>query len=260
MATTFPAQFATLGKFATAKGQLGAVRSGATERQMAIVTDILTDPDSFGPVGTTVICVEDRLHRPDPRLAGGALSLALMYNFVSGGTLLSADLRKLKAEGFRLALHRDCGALGLVATGFVATELSNVNAEGYKLLGAMGYDVPATIRRQIAEWARKLPANYVDRDAAMAIVDEIDDVEGQHNAVAAAMSMEDGVSFIGGPRLKRETGGLLSFGFDPWIAERSARRLADGDKRAVARTLALVFTAQVFLTLGGPDLRIALHR
>jgi hypothetical protein len=228
---------------------------------MAIATSIVTDPGNYSPVGTTVICVEDRLHRPDPRLAGGAVSLALMHNLLYGGALMSGNLRELKALLFRLALHRKCGALGLVQDGFIQRELSDVNAEGYKLLAATGINVPMAVRRRIAKWATALPANFVDMDAVMSAVDEIDDIEGEHNAVFAAVSLEGGASFIGGPRLKKETNGLLSFGFDPWVAKTSARRIGVArEDQAAAEALALVFTAQVFLALGGPDLKVALHR
>lgn len=260
MASTSVAQLFVLGDLATPKGKLGAAHSKATTSQMTVATGIMTDPRSYGRVGSTVICVEDRLHRLDPRLAGGALSLALMYNFVYGGGLLSANLRELKAQGFHLALHADCGALGLVAKGFIASELSNVNAEGYKLLAAMGVEVPMAVRQRIAAWAQKLPAGYVDLEAAQKAVDEIDQITGVHNAVYAGVSREEGVSFVGGPRLKRETNGLLAFAFDPWVAKPNARRIGvTRDDQAAAEALALVFTAQVFLALGGRDLRVALH-
>ena len=260
MASTSVAQLFVLGDLAAAKGNLGAAHSKATTSQMTTATGIMTDPSSYGRVGSTVICVEDRLHRLDPRLAGGALSLALMHNLAHGGRLLSENLRELKAQGFHLALHGECGALGLVAKGFVASELSDVNAEGYKLLAVMGYDVPMKVRERIAIWARTLPADYVDLEAAQKVVDEIDQITGQHNAVYAAVSKQEGVSFTGGPRLKRETNGLLAFAFDPWIAKPNARRIAvSRDDQIAAEALALVFTAQVFLTLGGPDLRVALH-
>ncbi len=261
MASTSVAQLYTLGDLATAQGTLGAAHSKATKSQMTVAAEIVTNPRSYGTVGTTVICVEDRLHRPDPRLAGGAVSLGLMHNFLYGGPLLSVNLRELKAQRIRLALHRDCGALKLVANGFVQRELSNVNAEGYKLLAAMGVDVPMNVRTRIAAWARNMPAEYVDLDTVMKTVNEIDEIEGAHNAVFAAVSMKDGVSFTGGPRLKRETNGLLSFAFDPWVARRVARQIGVArDDQAAAEVLALVFTAQVFLALGGSDLRVALHR
>jgi len=259
MGSTSEVQIFTLGDLAAAKGKLGAAHSRATNGQMATATTILTDPASYGSVGTTVICVEDRLHRFDPRLAGGALSLALMYNFMHGGTRLSQDLLELKARGFHLALHADCGALGLVAKDFVATELTNVNAEGYKLLASMGIKVPMAVRERIAAWARNLPAGYADVEAAQKAVDEIDQITGQHNAVFAAVSARNGRSFTGGPRLKAATNGLLSFAFDPWVAKPNAQRMGGtSDDQAVAETLALVFTAQVFLALGGPDLKVAL--
>ena len=261
MASTIPAQLFVLGDLADAKGKLGPAHSKATAAQMATATGIITDPRSYGRVGMTVSCVEDRLHRPDPRLAGGALCLGLVHNLIYGGKSLSSNLQALKAMAIRLALHDHCGALGLVADGFVQRELSRVNAQGYRLLGALGYNVPTQVRRRIAYWASWLPANYVDMDAVLKIVDEIDHVEGEHNAVSAAVSLESGVSFIGGPRLKHETGGLLSFAFDPWIAKPFASRIgATADDLTAAEALALVFTAQVFLALGGPDLWIALHR
>lgn len=260
MASTSIAQLFVLGNLAAAQGKLGPAHSNATSAQMAIATGIVTDPHSYGRVGSTVVCVEDRLHRPDPRLAGGAVSLALMHNFLYGGPFLSATLRELKAQGFRLALHTDCGALGLVARGFIASELSNVAAEGYKLLAAMGYNVPTAVHRRIADWARSFPVGYVDLAGAQKVVHEIDQIAGQHNPVFAAVSKEKGVSFTGGLRLKRETNGLLAFAFDPWVARQASQRIGvSRDDQVAAEALALVFTAQVFLTLGGPDLRIAVH-
>ena len=260
MASTTVAQLFVLGRLAAARGKLGRTHSKATDSQMATARNIATDPHSYGRVGTTVICVEDRLHRPDPRLAGGALSLALMRNFLYHGSLLSGDLRELRALGFHLAFHMDCGALGLVAKGFIQRELASTNAEGYKVLEALGYNVPVEIRKRIAKWAQQLPDNYVDLEAAMAAADQIDQITGQHNAVLAAVSKEPGVSFTGGPRLKHETGGLLAFAFDPWVARLSARQIGvTRGEQAAAEALAQVFTAQVFLTLGGRDLLVAVH-
>lgn len=261
MASTAVAQLFVLGELADARGKLGPAHSHATQVQMTTAQKIVTDPRSYGEVGGCVVCVEDRLHRLDPRLAGGALSLALMHNFVFGGGHLSTDLRELKVQGFRLALHEDCGALKLVVARIVMSQLSSTEASGYTLLGSLGVNVPLTVRRRIAEWARKFPADYVDLEATMKVVHEIDQVPGEHNAVFAAISLEDGVSFTGGPRLKRDTSGLLAFAFDPWVARRSAQRIAVAREDAVAaEALALLFTAQVLLTLGGPDLRLALHR
>lgn len=260
MASTAETQLAVLGELANARGKLGPNHSHATSAQMATATAIVTDRTSYGRVGTTVVCVEDRLHRLDPRLAGGALSLALMRNFLYGGRRLSADMRELRALDFRLALHQDCGALKLVS-GVVVSELGSTAAEGYVLLRAMGVNVPLAVRRRIAAWARTFPADYVDLDAARKLAHEVDSIQGEHNAVFAAVNLQEGVSFTAGPRLKRETGGLLAFAFDPWVARRVAARIAvNRDDAAAAETLALVFTAQVFLTLGGKDLRIALHR
>ena len=261
MANTTAAQLHVLGTLAQARGELGSAHSHATSAQMTIGRGIVTAADGYGPVGMCVICVEDRLHRPDPRLAGGALSLALMHNFLFGGRHLSGNLLELKAQGFRLALHEDCGALNLVANLAVIKELTNINAEGYKLLAAMGIVVPMVVRKRIAAWAQKLPADYVDRQKALAVVHDIDKVKGQHNADFAAVNFKVGTSFTAGPRLKRETGGLLAFAFDPWVARTCAQRIgvSRGDMLA-AEMLALVFTAQVFLTLGGSDLEIALRR
>ena len=260
MASTTVAQLYTLGDLADARGKLGPAHSKATQAQMAVATSVVSDATSYSSqLDGCVACVEDRLHRNSPRLAGGALSLALMHHLIFGGAHLSDSLRELKAQGFRLALHEDCGALKLVA-GLVIDELSDTNARGYALLGAMGVDVPATIRRRIADWARAFPRDYVDMDEALKIVHEVDPVPGEHNAVFAAVSREDGVSFVGGPRIKRETNGLLAFAFDPWVARREAQRIGvSRDDQTAAEMLALLFTAQVFLTLGGPDLRVALH-
>jgi hypothetical protein len=265
MTSTAVAQLLVLGKLADARGKLGPAHSKATQAQMATATSIVTDASSYSSrLGEGVICVEDRLHRDNPRLAGGALSLALMHHFVFGGAHLSDNLRELKAQGFRLALHEDCGALKLVAN-LVISELSSTSARGYTLLGAMGVDVPAKTRQRIAEWAAAFPSDYVDIDmtsraSVLKAVHEFDPVPGEHNAVFAAISRKDGVSFTGGPRLKRETNGLLAFAFDPWVARRSAQRIGvNRDDQLAAEMLALVFTAQVFLTLGGPDLRVALH-
>lgn len=265
MASTGVAQLFVLGDLADARGKLGPIHSKATQQQMTTALHIATDAASYSSsLGACVICVEDRLHRNNPRLAGGALSLALMHNLIFGGAHLSDNLRELKAQGFRLALHEDCGALKLVA-GLVINELSSTNARGYTLLAAMGVNVPLAVRRRIASWAGKFPRDYVDinmasREAVLKTVHEFDPVPGQHNAVLAAISREDGVSFTGGPRLKRETNGLLAFAFDPWVARREAQRIGvSRTDQAAAEMLALVFTAQVFLTLGGPDLRVALH-
>jgi len=261
MTSTRIAQVHTLGNLAPAKGKLGPAHSRATSAQMQTGTRIVTSPANYTrQLGMSVVCVEDRLHRLDPRLAGGGVALGLMNNLIYGGSRLSRDFGELKAQGIRVVIHDDCGAFKLAPT-VIKSKLSDVNADGYQLLASMGVDVPMGIRKRIATWAVGLPKDYVDTETARAVADEIDQVQGEHNAVFAAVSLEDGVSFAGGPLLKRETKGLLSFVFDPWVARRMAQRITvSRDDATAAEILALVFTAQVFLTLGGPDLKVAVHQ
>lgn len=260
MATTASTTFYQLGDLAEAQGALGPLHSHATEQQMRTGVEVVTDPGSYtSELGDEVCCVEDRLHLALPRLAGGGLSLALMRNFLFGGARLSRDIELLRALGFRVILHDDCGALKLVVP-VVKEKLSRVDAESYRALEALGIKVPMNIRQRIATWALSLPVDYVDADKARTLVDRVDSVEGSHNAVFAVVGTLDGESFIGGPRLSRETDGLLAFVFSPWVARRSATRMTESEAdAAAAEVLALVFTAQVLLTLGGRDLRVAVR-
>jgi len=227
---------------------------------------IAVDPSSYSQkLEGCVICVEDRLYpngqrKQAPRLAGGALALGLMRNLIFGGALLSQDLQELRSLGLYVALHDDCGALRL-APELIPAELSHINAGGYRLLEALGLRIPMLVRQRIAEWARRVPKDYVDTAAAMQVVNEVEPTVGTHNAVLAAVSLVSGESFVAGPRLFTDTGGLTGFAFDPWVAERDGHRIAvSQDDAAAAAALAQVFTAQVLLTLGGQDLQVVLHR
>src|SRR5690242_3138994 len=89
MASSTVAQLYTLGDLADARGKLGPAHSKATQAQMAVATNIVSDGSSYSSqLDGCVACVEDRLHRNSARLAGGALSLALMRNLVFGGAHL----------------------------------------------------------------------------------------------------------------------------------------------------------------------------
>lgn len=260
--TTVVAQSFLLGDLAKARGKLGPAYSHATPAQIGVAAGIVGNPANYSKqLESAIICVDDRLHRRASRLAGGALCPALMRNFLYRGTLLSQDLRELKKQGFPFPLwfHEDCGALGLAPT-LIPDELSDVNAEGYKLLGRLGVTVPMPIRYRIARWATTVNPRYFDIEKALKVADGVDKVHGSHNAAFAVIDTRDGESFIGGPELSDATGGLLAFVCTPWVAIRSARKMAvpRSDQEAAA-ALALVFTAQVFLTLGGPDLRVALR-
>lgn len=288
MASTRTAQVITLGDIAYARGRLGPAHSHATSDQIRLVTELVTASSSYrARLESCVICVEDRLdvngyRKHAARLAGGALSLALMYNFYLfligakvEGRRLSDDLRALHELGLYLVLHDDCGALKLVANvikGFVPQDgkgefkgLADMHAEGYKLLAAIGRNVTPKVREDIAAWAKRFPKNYVDvspRQALeMGIIDEVEHIVDEHNAVIAAVSLADGESFTAGPELDERAGGLKAFAFDVWAALRAAHRITVSREHAGATdALALVFTAQVFLVLGGPDLLVSVHR
>jgi hypothetical protein len=207
--------------------------------------------DRLGPDGS-------RMHAP--RLAGGALSLALMHNFLYGGATLSGNLRELRRLGHYLVFHEDCGALALGAM-LVRGRLVNPAASGYGVLGGLGIGAPPVLRRRIVEWARNLSVDYFDVPRAIRVVSEVEQIAGQHNAVEAVVSHRDGYSFVAGPQLATRTNGLLAFAFDPWVARRKAREIGvSAIDQAAAALLSQVFTAEALLQLGGSDLRVTVHR
>lgn len=206
-----------------------------------------------------VICVDDRLSGA-AGLAGGALSLAFMHNYLFGGRSLSYALGCLRSLGTHLSFHEQCGALELAINGLVQQHLTNVNADGYKVLKALGYNVPAAIRRSIAAWARALPANFVDLNESMSAVREILGVSGPHLAGFVGVSLVKGHGFTAHHELKRETG-MLAFRFDPTVAFREAGCIIAGRAKAnEAAYLALVFTAEVLLELTGPELVVGVYK
>jgi len=248
-----------------ARGKLGKSHAHATPEQMKLVQEMLAAAHGFSAkLEDCIICVEDRLYRNGqrkyaPRLAGGALSLGLMFHFLFGGEKLSDCLRELKRLGFYLVLHNDCGALKLAPT-LIPKRLSLLDADGYTVLEALGLKTEKTARNEIAEWATSLPDDFFDIDACMGIVDEVEQIVGKHNAVLAAVSTREGESFVAGGEMSQATGGLLGFGFDPWAAEQAGLRMGVGNDRiAIAIRVAEVFTAEVLLELAADDLNIFVH-
>lgn len=243
-----------LGDLAPARGSLDHVNLGVHHHKVARGTELMSVPTSYTPyIHSHVICIDDRLHGA-AGLAGGALSLALMHNYIFGGRLLSQALLGLLELGTYLSFHEQCGALELASSGFIQYRLTNVWASGYTVLERLGYTVPMAIRRNIARWVRELPARFIDLDKSMSMAGEILGVSGDHITGFAGISLIAGYGFTAHNELRRATG-MNAFRFDPAVAFREARRIAPG--RTIAREaayLALVFTTEVLLELGGPEL------
>jgi hypothetical protein len=265
MASVTTTGFTKLGSIVTPRGVLGEAHSRATSDQMGVVAEVIGAPSSFSTeLQNCVICVEDRFG-PDgtrmhaPRLAGGALALGLMWHFLYGGDHLSDCLGELKKLGFYLVLHEDCGALKLAPT-LVPERLSDPEADGYKVLQKLGLVTDTDARTLISAWAKHLPEGFFDIDECRKVVDEVEDIVGEHNAVAAVVSLKTGESFVGGPTLSERTNGLLAFAFDPWAARVNGQRMGVAlAKTQAAIRLGQVFTAEVLLQLAGPDLSIVVH-
>lgn len=266
MASTTSTRRVTLGDVTTACGALGPKHAGATPEQIQTADRILQDHTSYSTeLENCVICVDDRLgldrrRKQAPHLGGGALTLGLMYHLLYGGNKLSDCLRELKRLGFYLVMHNDCGALQL-APSLVPEYLSSIEADGYKVLEALGLETDAPLRRRIAVWASSLPKDFFDVDESKRIVDEVEDVIGQHNAVAVAVSLRDGESFVAGPELGAQTEGLRAFAFDPWAAKRAGIRMGVAlEESMAAERLGQLFTAEVLLQLAAADLEIVVHK
>ena len=265
MASTTFAQQVTLGDIAVTHGGLGPKHAHAAQDQLENAIRILSDNSSYSAdLENCVICVDDRLspnglRKHAPRLAGGALSLGLMYHLLYDGDTLSDCLRELKRLGFYLVMHNDCGALQL-APSLIPERLSNIEADGYKMLEALGLETDDSLRRRIATWASSLSKDFFDVDESKRIVDEVEDVTGRHNAVAAAVSLRDGESFVASPELSEQTGGLLAFAFDPWAAKLNGVRIGVAlEESAAAERLGQLLTAEVLLQLADVDLNIIIH-
>ena len=243
-----------LGDLASARGNLDPVSLKARDEVMARGRELMSLPSSYAPYRSGhVICIDDRLDGA-AGLAGGALSQALMDNYFFGGRYLSYALCNVRLLGIYLSLHAECGALRLVANGFVQRRLTNVNAAGYRFLAGLGHGVPMATRAKIATWARGLPADFVDLARSQGMVDEVLAVRGPHRAGFVGVSLADGYGFSAHEELERETG-MRAFRFDPNVAFREANRIITrSDRAAEAAHLAQVFTAEVLLELGGPRL------
>lgn len=249
-----------LGDLAPARGNLDPTSLKACENKVAQGSKLMGLSSSYTPYASRrVICVDDRLSGA-AGLAGGALSLAFMHNYLFGGRVLSYALRCLRSLGTHLSFHEQCGALELAMSGLVQKHLTNVNADGYKILRALGYNAPMAVRRSIAAWAGALPANFVDRNESMSVAREILGVSGPHLAGFVGVSLVRGHGFTALSELKRETG-MLAFRFDPTVAFREASRItAEHAKASEAAYLALVFTAEVLLELTGPELIVGVYK
>ncbi len=244
-----------LGDIAPTRGNLDPIRLEAHEHKIARGVEIIGHPACYTPyVHNGVICIDDRLSGAASP-AGEALSLAFMHNYLFGGTLLSHALHNLRALGTHLSFHDNCGALELAANGFVQKHLTDTRAHGYKFLRRIGYNVPTTIRRNIAAWARDL---HVDFDASAKAVKEVLGVSGTHLAGFAAVSRVSGYGFTAHEKLRRDTG-MLAFRFDPAVAFREARVVSATARSNEAACLALVFTAEVILELTGPELVVGVY-
>lgn len=253
-----------LGCAANARGKLGVKTLGATDKQMAAVKRYLSSPTSYSDMGlrNEVICIDDRLSVSGdrlraPRLAGGGLCLVLMHDLWDGGShRLGVDLSQLRHEGFLLATHGNgCGALK-AAPQLVPARLVNPDAQGYALLRAMGIDTPDRHCARIARWAFSINERSFDSINAKGFTDS-EPLVGGHRAVGAAVCKRDGYTFVSEPQLAQASDGLLVFAFDPWAADRAADRMdASQDTRAAMALLGKVFTAEVLLELGGPDLLV----
>jgi hypothetical protein len=248
-----------LGDLAPARGTLDPLNLEAHEDKITRGAELIGHPASYTPYGHDgVICVDDRLSGA-AGLAGGALSLAFMHNYLFGGTLLSHSLHQLQAIGTRLSFHDNCGALELATSGLIQRHLTDVRADGYKIVEGLGYGVPMRIRRNIAAWSRDLPVDFVDHDESMAAAEEVLGVSGTHLAGFVGVSLVSGYGFTAHDELKRETD-MLAFRFDPTVAFREARLVTDEHARASeAAYLALVFTAEVLLELTGPELIVGVY-
>lgn len=244
-----------LGDLAPARGSLDPVNLKAHEDEVARGIRLMSLPSSYAPyINEHVICIDDRLSGA-AGLAGGALSLGFMHNYLFGGRFLSHALHHLHS-----LFHKECGALDLVMNGFVQRRLTNVHAGGYKFLEAIGFKVPMMIRRNIAAWARTLPINFVDLDESMGVAKAILGVSGPHIGGLIGVSLNSGHGFTAHDELKRETG-MLAFRFDPTVAFREVKRIAAGHAKAdEAALLALVFTAEVILELMGPEAIVGIHK
>ena len=250
-----------LGELAEARGtfQPSAYTVESPDTAIPAGKLVLTQPRNFIRVDedTTlgVSCMDDRLRSPF-RLAGGALSLALMLHFLTREGRFSANLRSLKSLGFYLKLHEDCGALALWLQ--LVRQLTDVNAEGYKVLAATGIEVTMPERKEIAAWAATLTADYLDLDAAITVIDEFEPSGGTHMAGYGLIIDRDQTVFDGRAELERLSG-LKTFGITTWVARSAAARMTNNAQHArLAAILAQLFSAQALLALGGPGLITAL--
>jgi|GEM_PF-3104803 len=246
---------APLGALSTASGTFQPSAYGASNAQVEAGARIIGSANAYSSVGASalqgVCCMDDRLEGW-LRLAGGALALALMKNFAQGGTLLSEDLRWLKAQGFYLLFHEDCGALANVLT--ILGLLSDSNAAGYRLLEADGVVVSMDDRRAIAAWAAGITAGYVDVDAARQVVHEIQPFMGQHVAGYATVIDRPNTTFDAAKKVE-DASGLKTFVITTWVADQAAPLItADPSLQRRAATVAKVLSAQAVLLLGGPEM------
>lgn len=252
---------APLGALSTASGIFQPSLYGATpERADAGAAVIGSDVAYQQTVATTVngvSCMDDRLHG-DLRLAGGGATLALMKNFIFGGNSLSDDLRRLRAQGFYVLLHEDCGALAKLLA--IVARLADVNAPGYRLLEADGVVVDMSLREEIAKWATRMQPDYADTDAAKEAANEVQPVAGDHVAGYLALIDRPNVTLAAAGEIEQASG-LKTLVVTAWAADDAASRLTDdpaAQKRA--STLAKLFSAETVLALGGPELVAALVR
>lgn len=246
-----------LGDLAPARGKHNPVHGEAATRGTALIGR----PSSYTQYSNPrrIICVDYRLSGA-AGLAGGALSLAVMFNYLFGGDRLSHALAYLRETDAYLSLHEECGALRLTGGGFIQRHLTDVNAAGYRFLAGIGYDIPMQTRRKIAAWARGLPADFVDLDRSLGLADEILNVSGSQCGGFVGVSLAYGYGFMAHKQLERETG-MGAYRFDPAAAFREAGRMTDDHTKAEeAANLVLILTAEVLLELGGPRMIGGIYR
>ena len=250
--------FKTLGEIVPPRGKLGPGAYRAPSAQVDAGRKVIASSASYHTTPrASVRCIDDRLH--GVRLAGGALSQALMHQFLRGGKLLSDDLVALRRLIAELILHDDCKALE-IAPMIVKSRLIDPNATGYQFLSRIGIDIPVDDRKRIVEWARTIPGDYFDARKALRVASIVEPVDGPHVAGYGVVALRPGETFIGDKQLQ-DASGLKTFVITPWVAFRDARIMEPHDEnlaRAAAH-LALIFTIEVFLEIAGKDMEIGVR-
>ena len=263
-----PKTLAPLG--ALARGHISPMAAGMTQQRLSELDTQLLAANNYLRVdrpGERVVCMDSRLGMRDdritsPRVAGGILTIALMYRFLYAVPTFEKSVQALQELGMVPTFHADCQVIGL-GVPFIKERLGRVDAPGYDLLRAWGYVPIPSQQEAIADWAHRLPDDFIDEAQVERLLTTFspEEINNPYGAGRALINRKRDQTFDGHAEVLPE-GDLPALLVDLWaMPDLSAwlRRQTTQEGRMAAAALGRLFAAEVLLELAAGDLHYLLR-